>query len=63
MARYRVASTHPEDIAAGAVFGPGELAVRVDPKNPYDKAKIEAGILVPVSAPKKKTPETPEEDK
>lgn len=45
--RYRVAlhCSHPEDIASGASFGPGETAVGVDPKHPHDKAAIEDGRL------------------
>lgn len=63
MSRYRVSSSHPEDIASGAVFAPGELAVGVDAENPYDKAKIEAGVLVETTSPAKRTPKKEEESK
>lgn len=47
--RYRVISTHAEDIASGAMFEPGEWAIGVDPDRPFDRAKIEAGKLLPES--------------
>lgn len=46
-ARYRVNSRHLEDIASGAQFGPGEWAIGVDPDNPFDRSKIENGVLIP----------------
>jgi len=33
-------------MASGKLAEPGEWVVGVDPTNPYDKAKIEAGIFV-----------------
>jgi hypothetical protein len=54
MPRYRVSSSHAEDIASGAVFAPGETAVGVDPDNPYDRQKIDAGILVEMTPAKRK---------
>lgn len=47
----RVVSTHAEDIASGAAFGPGEIAVGVDPSDPYDRTKIEEGKLLPLDPP------------
>jgi len=44
--RYLVRSRHSEDMASGKLAEPGEWVVGVDPTNPYDKAKIEAGIFV-----------------
>lgn len=52
--RYRVSSTHAEDTAQGGSFGPGELAVGVDPTDPHDKALIDAGLFVEVK-PSRKT--------
>ena len=52
--QYRVASRHPEDIASGASFAPGEIAVGIDPKDPHDKQKIEEGRFVLVAPPKGK---------
>jgi len=49
--RYRVNSRHNEDIASGAQFGPGEWAIGVDPDHPFDRAKIDAGILIPEQPP------------
>jgi hypothetical protein len=49
---YRVASRHPEDIASGKSFAPGELAVGVDPKDPHDQALIEDGRLVLITPQK-----------
>ena len=60
MSRYRVSSSHAEDIASGAVFAPGETAVGVDPENPFDKAKIEAGVLVEIK--RRSKPKSKEED-
>ena len=45
--RHFVASNHPEDIASGRIFEPGDWAVGVDPTDSYDHAKIAAGRLVP----------------
>ena len=45
---YRVVSTHVEDIASGAMFANGEVAAGINPKDEYDKAKIDAGVFVPV---------------
>lgn len=53
MARYRVSSSHAEDIASGGMFAPGEEAKGVDPKDPFDAAKIEAGVLVEITPPVK----------
>jgi hypothetical protein len=50
--RYRVASRHPEDLASGASFAPGELAKGVNPKDPHDKRLIEEGRLV-ITTPRK----------
>lgn len=49
--RYRVNSKHNEDIASGAQFGPGEWAIGVDPAHPFDRAKIDNGILIPEATP------------
>lgn len=51
--KYRVASGHSEDTAKGGSFGPGEIAVGVDPSDPYDKQKIDAGTFVEVRASRK----------
>lgn len=53
MSRYRVRSSHAEDIASGAVFAPGETVIGVDPKDPYDRAKIKTGVLVEIPLPVK----------
>ncbi len=45
--RYYVNSAHAEDTAAGRMVEPGEWVIGVDPANPYDRAKIEAGVFVP----------------
>jgi pyruvate/2-oxoglutarate dehydrogenase complex dihydrolipoamide acyltransferase (E2) component len=45
--RYYVNSAHSEDTAAGRMVEPGGWVVGVDPSNPYDRAKIEAGVFVP----------------
>lgn len=55
MSRYRVSSTHPVDIASGAVFAPGETAVGVDSEDPHDKRLIEEGVLVETTSSKPKT--------
>jgi pyruvate/2-oxoglutarate dehydrogenase complex dihydrolipoamide acyltransferase (E2) component len=44
--RYFVRSRHSEDMASGKLGEPGEWVVGVDPTNPYDKAKIDAGVFV-----------------
>jgi hypothetical protein len=46
MARYRVDSTHPEDIACGQVVAPGEVTSNVQQQDPHDKRLIEEGRLV-----------------
>lgn len=51
-ARFRVSSTHPEDLACGAVLAPGEASSRVRPSNPHDKRLIDEGRLVEL-APRK----------
>jgi len=51
--KYLVASSHAEDTAAGGSFGPGEIATGVDPSDPHDKQKIDAGVFVELSAPRK----------
>lgn len=56
MSRYRVSSSHVEDIASGAVFAPGELAVGVDADDPHDASLIERGVLVEIETkPARKT--------
>lgn len=60
MSRFRVSSAHPEDLASGATFAPGETAVGVNPKDPHDARLIEEGRLVPLDskpASKSKTKE------
>lgn len=44
--RFRVASSHAEDIASGATFEPGATCVGVNEKDPHDKRLIEEGRLV-----------------
>jgi pyruvate/2-oxoglutarate dehydrogenase complex dihydrolipoamide acyltransferase (E2) component len=44
--RYWVNSRHMEDSASGQMAEPGEWVAGVDPMNPYDKAKIDAGVFV-----------------
>jgi hypothetical protein len=46
MARYRVDSTHPEDIACGQVVAPGEVTSNVNAADEHDKRLIEEGRLV-----------------
>lgn len=46
MARYRVDSTHPEDIACGQVVAPGEVTSSVKQQDPHDRRLIEEGRLV-----------------
>lgn len=53
MSRYLVSSSHAEDIASGAVFAPGELAVGVDADDPHDKDLIDRGVLVEIARPGK----------
>lgn len=55
MARYRVSSTHPEDIACGQVVAPGEDTSRVNPKDPHDQRLIDDGRLIalPTRRPRK----------
>jgi hypothetical protein len=60
MSRYRVSSSHAEDIASGAVFAPGETAVGVNPDNPHDKELIDRGVLVEITRPSK--PKAKKED-
>lgn len=55
MARYRLSSTHPEDLACGAVLAPGEITSKADAKDPHDKRLIEEGKLIEIPAkPRKK---------
>lgn len=49
MARYRVDSTHPEDLACGQVVAPGETTSNVKQQDPHDKRLIEEGRLVALS--------------
>jgi len=63
--RYRVASTHAEDLASGATFEPGAVCVGVNEKDPHDQRLIEEGRLVPLrakrpAAAKPKTTDTEE---
>jgi pyruvate/2-oxoglutarate dehydrogenase complex dihydrolipoamide acyltransferase (E2) component len=44
--RYWVNSRHSEDAASGQIAEPEEWIVGVNPEDPYDKAKIDAGIFV-----------------
>lgn len=44
--RFRVASSHAEDLASGATFEPGAVCVGVNEKDPHDKRLIEEGRLV-----------------
>jgi hypothetical protein len=46
MARYRVDSTHPEDIVCGQVVAPGEVTPNVKQQDAHDKRLIEEGRLV-----------------
>lgn len=48
MGDFWVDSTHPEDIADGRTFGPGEKATRVDEKHPHNAALIDIGRLIPI---------------
>jgi len=65
--RFRVASTHAEDLASGATFEPGAVCVGVDEKDPHDQRLIEEGRLVLVSgkrsAARSKTNDDQEESK
>jgi 2-oxoglutarate dehydrogenase E2 component (dihydrolipoamide succinyltransferase) len=45
---HRVRSSHPEDDAAGHVFGPGELVPNLDLDDPFNQRKVEEGIFYPV---------------
>ena len=44
--RYWVNSRHMEDSASGQMAEPNEWITGVNPSNPYDKAKIDAGVFI-----------------
>jgi hypothetical protein len=60
MARYRVDSTHPEDIACGQVVAPGEVTSNVKQQDPHDKRLIQEGRLV--ALPDKRQPRKSKKD-
>lgn len=45
---HRVRSSHPEDDAAGHVFGPGELVPNLDLDDPFNQRKVAEGIFYPI---------------
>jgi hypothetical protein len=54
MARYQLESTHPEDLACGAVIAPGEVTSKANPKNAHDKNLIDEGKLIELPAKSRK---------
>jgi hypothetical protein len=50
--KYRVSSTHAEDLADGRLLEPGETAKDVDEKDPHNKRLINDGKLVKIGSSK-----------
>jgi hypothetical protein len=61
-ARFRVNSTHPEDLACGQVAAPGEVTSKVKTSDPHDKRLIEAGRLVELAPIKRQPPKSEKEE-
>lgn len=51
---YRNAASHPVDLASGQMVEPGGKA-KADPTDEHDKQLIEAGLLVEVETPHKRS--------
>lgn len=57
MPRYRLSSTHPEDLACGAVIAPGETTSKVKASDPHDKRLIDEGKLIELPGKPRKSKE------
>lgn len=53
--KYRVSSTHPEDLADGRVLGAGEQITDLDASDPHNKRLIDDGRLVKIATAKKRS--------